>query len=256
MQGPIFRDHRNKFMSTEWFVEWFNSPYYEILYKNRDQQEARRLIDRLVLQFNIPFNKRILDLACGKGRHAHYLAQQGFEVTGLDLSGQKIEYAKQFETPRLSFFEHDMRKPFRVNYFDYTFNLFTSFGYFAQREDHIRSLRYVAQGLKEQGIFILDFFNSFLIKQQKMGLQQIQLQNIDFEVRKKVDGRFVFKNIKIHDQGQYFTFEERVELFFLEDFLHLLRETGFEVINTFGDYQLNPFDEAISPRLILAAQKI
>ena len=79
--------------------------------------------------------EQILDLACGKGRHSKYLYKQGFDVTGVDLSKESIDYAKQYQKPRLHFQVHDMCLPYPQQ-FDAVFNLFTSFGYFEKEEDN------------------------------------------------------------------------------------------------------------------------
>ena len=74
----------------------------------------------------------MLDVACGKGRHSRFLAEKGYDVTGIDLSEYSIGEALKYEAENLHFYRHDMRLPFWINYFDYAFNFFTSFGYFQQ----------------------------------------------------------------------------------------------------------------------------
>ena len=150
---------------SEWFADWFDSPYYHILYQNHNEQSAKDFIDNLFKKLTPQYATlhptsyyKILDLACGKGRHSRYMASKGFDVTGTDLSENSIRYARQFESDNLSFFEHDMRKPFRINYFDYIFNIFTSFGYFDRDEDNVTALKCVHDGLKDDGTFILDYF--------------------------------------------------------------------------------------------------
>nr|MCU0349019.1 methyltransferase domain-containing protein [Saprospiraceae bacterium] len=115
---------------SDWFKNWFNSPYYHLLYKNRDEQEAKNFIDRLLTELRPLDGATVLDLACGKGRYSRYLASKQYKVTGLDIAEESIRFAQQFENEHLSFFQHDMRLPYRINYFDYIFNFFTSFGYF------------------------------------------------------------------------------------------------------------------------------
>ena len=112
---------------SAWYQDWFNSPYYHLLYQHRDEQEAAEFIDRLMGYLHPREGSRMLDVACGKGRHAVQLARYGFEVTGIDLSEESIAFAKKTETPNLQFFRHDMRQPFYINYFHYAFNFFTSF---------------------------------------------------------------------------------------------------------------------------------
>ena len=81
-------------MKQEWFEQWFDTKYYHILYKNRDFEEARQFIDNLIGYLDPPKKSKILDLACGKGRFSLYLAEKGYDLTGVDLSQESIEYAK------------------------------------------------------------------------------------------------------------------------------------------------------------------
>ena len=119
--------------TTTWFTSWFDTPFYHILYKDRDHAEAQHFMDTLTEYLNIPEGGSILDLACGKGRHSIYLNTLGFDVTGADLSENSIVFAKQFENNTLHFEVHNMCKPFNKP-FDAVFNLFTSFGYFEKNE--------------------------------------------------------------------------------------------------------------------------
>jgi len=117
-------------MPKKWFQHWFNSPYYHILYQQRDHAEAEFFIDNLCAYLKPAANARLFDIACGRGRHSIYFNSKGFDVTGIDLSIASIKYAKQYENKQLHFYVHDMRYLFYVNYFDIALNLFTSFGYF------------------------------------------------------------------------------------------------------------------------------
>ena len=80
-----------------WYEAWFDSPYYHILYKSRDGEEAKKLLNNLIKQLNLKSTMKVLDLCCGKGRHARYLNSIGFDVSGVDLSPQNIEYCKKFD---------------------------------------------------------------------------------------------------------------------------------------------------------------
>ena len=260
-------------MIKEWFANWFDSPYYHILYQNHNAEDAQRFIDNLLHHLTIsdawfqnsPHTDseiqqhkseiRILDLACGKGRHSRYMADKGFDVTGLDLSESSIKYAQQFEMDTLDFYQHDMRKPFRINYFDYIFNFFTSFGYFEHDEDNLVTLKNVVNGLKAGGIFILDYFNTqWVLDTLKKDYIQTT-SGIDFHIKKRVIDGHVIKKIAFHADGEDFKFQEKVRLFTLKDFQLLFDKAGLKIVDLFGDYQLNPFNEKTSKRLIIKAIK-
>ena len=80
-----------------WFVNWFDSPYYHTLYKNRDEKEAQVFIDNLVHHLQIKKGSKLIDIACGKGRHATYFNSLGLDVVGVDLSPNSIASAKKNE---------------------------------------------------------------------------------------------------------------------------------------------------------------
>lgn len=241
---------------TEWFKEWFNSPYYHLLYKNRDDQEAKNFIDRLVEVLQPPADSTILDLACGKGRYSRYLAEKSFYVTGLDIAAASIIYAQQFENEHLSFFQHDMRLPFRINYFDFIFNFFTSFGYFETEKDHLKTVVNIGKGLRPEGKFVLDFFNSKKVIANLRLHEEKQVGSINFHIHRSVDeAGYILKNIQFEDQGEHFDFTERVRAFTLADFRILFAKAGLKIAQTYGCHELSAFDENTSDRLILVGCK-
>ena len=90
--------------AIEWFRLWFSSPYYHLLYESRNDEEAEECIKQFTNHLNIPEKSRILDVACGKGRHSRAFAARGFDVTGIDISPTSIIEAKKYETDKLEFF--------------------------------------------------------------------------------------------------------------------------------------------------------
>lgn len=240
----------------EWFKDWFNSSYYHLLYQNRDEQEAENFIDRLLLELKPVSNSTVLDLACGKGRYSRYLAQKGYHVTGLDISEESISFAQLFENQHLAFYQHDMRQPFRINYFDYIFNFFTSFGYFETEKDHLQTVVNIAKGLRPEGKFILDFFNAKKVIQNLKHEEEKQVGEVIFRILRNVDSEgYILKNIQFDDNGKHFEFTERVRAYTLEDFRELFEKAGLKIAKTFGNYQLDAFDESNSDRLILVGCK-
>ncbi len=243
-------------MKKEWFAEWFDSPYYHQLYKSHDEQEARAALDQLLQALALKPGARVLDLACGKGRHSRYLAEKGFEVTGLDISHASILFAKQFEHPNLTFYQHDMRKPFRSNYYDAVMNMFTSFGYFKTDAEHRATLTHVARNLKPGALFLLDFLNSSFVQQNLVRSEVKTVEKITFELKRWVRDGFVFKTVKFETGGRVFRFQEQVRLFELADFEALFEKVGLRIQQTYGGYDLAPFEVNTSKRLILVAEKI
>jgi SAM-dependent methyltransferase len=242
-------------MNKEWFEQWFDSPYYHALYKSRDEKEAQNTLDHLLQALDLPPGARILDLACGKGRHSRYLADRGFDVTGVDISTASISYARQFEHAQLAFYQHDMRLPFRINYFDAVMNMFTSFGYFETDRDHLSTLVNVQRGLRPGGLLLLDYFNSDWVRQNLVPDDSKTVDGIDFHLSRQIRNGHVYKMVDFVAEGRQYHFEERVRLFTLTGFEAMLAAAGLKLRRTYGGYDLSVFDREHSERLIMIAQK-
>lgn len=239
----------------EWFRTWFDSPYYSVLYKNRGHEEAAAFIDSLVQKLDIEEGARVLDLACGMGRHSVQLHQKGFKVVGLDLSNNSIASAKNFEKEGLHFETGDMRN-FNLDLkFNAIFNLFTSFGYFETFEDNKRVLSNVYSHLKDEGFFVLDYFNALKVQSELIPFETKNFENIDFEISKKIEQDQIVKNIQFKAEGRDFDFTEKVQLIMPHLFETLLDQAGFQILHTFGNYHLEAFDALKSDRFITISKK-
>lgn len=244
-------------VAKQWFKDWFNSPYYHLLYSNRDEREAASFIDKLVGYLHPAPGALMLDVACGRGRHARYLADKGFYVTGIDLSEESIAAARKLENEYLSFFQHDMRLPFRINYFDVAFNFFTSFGYFDTRHENENALRTIANSLKPGGRLVLDYLNSNYVAEHLVRHEVKEKDQVVFDiVREMKNGKFL-KQINILDKKQLLraAYAESVSAFSKQDFEDMFAMQGLVITDIFGDYHFNTFDSRHSPRLLLVAQK-
>lgn len=236
--------------TQQWYASWFDSPFYHILYKDRDHTEAQVFMDNLTEYLNLPEGGEVLDLACGKGRHSLYLNSLGYDVTGVDLSENSIEYAKQFENETLHFEVHDMCKPYKKQ-FDAVFNLFTSFGYFENEEDNLSTIKAIKANLNEFGFGVIDFLNSNYVIENLVDQNTKLVEGISFEQQRRFEDGYIIKDISFTTEGHDFKFQERVRAFTLKDFVQLFEKAGVYLIDVFGDYKLRRFDEKTSERLIM-----
>lgn len=239
-----------------WFVSWFNSHYYHLLYKNRDEQEAADFIAGLLDYLKLERGVKVLDLACGKGRHSAQLRKVGYDVIGIDLSEDSIANAKEnFEKEGLEFFEHDMRELYWSDYFDLVVNLFTSFGYFHDAEDDQKTINGVADSLKPGGMFVMDFMNATKVEANLVHHEEKTIEGVKFEMSRSVEEGVIKKNIHLIDGEVELDFEEKVDGLKLDSFKKYFKIAGLELLETFGDYDLRPFDESKSDRLIMICRK-
>lgn len=241
---------------TDWFENWFGSPFYKILYQNRDNLEAQAFVENLINYLKPLPDSRMLDIACGEGRYSVQLAEKGYDVTGIDLSRISIEKAKACEDDHLHFYVQDMRFPFYINYFDYAFNFFTSFGYFSHARDHAMAAKAFASALKKGGILVIDYLNFEKISHTLVPEETIQKGCYTFKITRKLEHNHIVKNISFTDaDNKTRKYMESVAAFKLADFINVFKPAGLSLIGTFGDYQLNDYEPATSPRLIMIFKK-
>jgi len=238
----------------EWFAEWFDTPYYHILYQNRGEEEAKGFIEALLLKLNLPSCASLLDLACGKGRHSITLNSYGFKVLGVDLSSNSIKKAKLNENPNLSFDVHDMREPVKGRTFDAIFNLFTSFGYFDTHEENEQVCESMAKMLAPGGRLVIDFMNAKKVVSGLVPFEKKRVNDIEFNISREYTGTHIIKTISFSDKSQKYSYQEKVQAITQEQFMELLRPY-FDVDFTFGSFDLEDFSLSESERLILIATR-
>lgn len=231
-------------------VSWFDSPYYHILYKYRDDKEAKCFMDNLIQYLKIPKGAKILDLACGKGRHSIYLQTVGFQVTGVDLSEQSILDAKQFENENLRFAVHNMTQPY-PDTFDAVFNLFTSFGYSENDNDNIRTIEAIKAALNKEGIGVIDFMNVNFVMKFLIQVDIKTVDGIDFHQKRGLKNGFIVKDIGFQINGEHYEYQEKVKALTLDDFKRLFEQAELQLLDVFGDYNLSKYDSDYSERLIM-----
>jgi len=239
-----------------WYKTWFNSPYYHLLYEHRSEQEAYQFVDQLHSYLKPAPKSRVLDLACGSGRHARHLAAKGYEVWGIDLSPESIKTALASKPSNCFFEVHDMRDVFRKNFFDYVFNFFTSFGYFDSEDDNFKTMHAISENLKKEGFVLIDFLNMHKTMQTIVSKESIHKQGICFQIERKIEQGHIIKNIRFTANGKSYHFEEKLQTLKPEHFKAYFEKSNLLLKAEFGDYQLNPFDINSSDRYIILGQKL
>jgi 2-polyprenyl-3-methyl-5-hydroxy-6-metoxy-1,4-benzoquinol methylase len=201
---------------------------------------------------------RILDLACGHGRHANRLAALGHDVTGVDLMPGFLELARQdarFRGVKVDYLCEDMRQFDGRASFDRVIMLFTVFGYFSD-EQNLRVLQNVARALKPGGLFVVDVPNRDMILKRLMPAivteknGNLMIDRLSFD---SLTGRMYNKRIVIRDgirKDKPFS----VRLYNPSEMRAWLSQAGLEMMDIFGDYDSHPVTEE-SRRMIILARK-
>lgn len=235
---------------TAWFEKWFNDDYLA-LYPHRDAADAGHLV--AALQQRLPWRQgmRVLDVACGPGRHARALQEAGARYVGVDLSMTLLRRASEVSAATLM--RADMRAlPVRPRSMDLTVNLFTSFGYFDEDGEHQRALAEMVGTVRPGGWFVLDFLNSELVRRSLVTEEQLSLHGTPVEVHRRLTdgGRFVCKSLRTSDGRSWF---ERVRLFDARELIAMLESQGVRMKFQMGNYDGAP-PGPLAPRLVLGGQ--
>src|ERR1043165_6888117 len=236
----------------DWYEEYFGEEYL-LLYPHRDEEDARRLVSALARAVSLDPGWRVLDVACGTGRHAAAFRGLGARVTWLDLSRQLLRRARQ--EAGIPVIRSDVREiPVRGGSMDFTVNLFTSFGYFESDAAHLRALREMVGTVRQGGWFALDFLNAARVPGDLIRREAGTLAGQPVEIDRWLDevGRHVFKSITTADGRR---FVERVRLFLAAELERLLGDAGCSVRHRLGDYDGGPLAPD-SPRVPLIAEVV
>ena len=238
---------------TEWFEQWFGEEYLR-LYPHRDDEDAERavaLVDRVAKLDG----QRVLDLACGPGRHAVRMVERGARVLGIDLSLPLLSRARHGNPPHTNLVRGDMRHlPFCCAAFDVVVNLFTSFGYFAEDRQHVQVIQGVADALVPGGKLFLDYLNADSVRANLVHHEERTFgsRRVAIERQLSDDDRFVIKEMHLIDDGR--SFVERVRLFSADDLAGIMQTVGLRVVQRFGNYAGDDLSSD-SPRAILVARR-
>lgn len=242
-------------MINNWFEHWFDSPLHEQLYAKRDANEANRLAELISGHFPVLVYPRLLDLACGRGRHSINFANRGYHVTGVDLAPTAIWRAKTKATLaglEIDFRVGDMRVPLNET-FDVVVNLFTSFGYFASEAENELPIAAMSKMVRPGGQVWIDFLNPGNVRANLVPSDSGSIPEWSYTSRRWIEDGAVRKEIHLieDDTGNEQIFTEYVKLIELEWFEAVSSKYGLKMQTVYGDYDGNPYESTRSPRMIM-----
>jgi 2-polyprenyl-3-methyl-5-hydroxy-6-metoxy-1,4-benzoquinol methylase len=241
-----------------WFKDWFSSDLYLSVYSHRNEEEAQQVCNLILESVKLDRGSYILDAACGAGRHSNYFSSLGYNVTGFDLSKTLLNVAKlQALQNNLAtdFICVDIRNVFFKQKFNLIVNLFTSFGYFFNDEENFSFIKNSFDFLKPGGYYVLDYFNPKFVMNNLVAESRREISGVFLLEKRCIINNRVEKEIHITRDGIEQNFTESVALYSPEILIETISSFGFNLCNTFGDYEGNEFEENVSKRLILVFQK-
>lgn len=249
---------------AEWYEESFGEDYL-LVYKHRDAQGAKREVHKMIAWLDLLQGAKVLDLCCGMGRHSMALKEAGYEVTGVDLSEVLLREARKNDPDgRVTWLQADMRQLPLSGGFDAVVNLFTSFGYFEQDEEHIKVLKEISRLLKPQGRFIIDYLNPQYTADHLVPFSQRVDDGQLITERRVIEDGYIKKRIEITAAAQDSNdfpepprnYLERIKLYSSDEFAAMLSEAGLVLEKIHGDYNEEEYDLVRSPRMIMVGRSV
>ncbi len=241
---------------SRWYARAFDATYLEV-YAHRDDAEAERVTRHLLEPLGLA-GRRVLDLACGAGRHARALARRRAHVVGVDLSRELLRRARRDGVDaHVALVRGDMlRVPFRDASFDLVLSMFTSFGYFADALEDVHVLREVRRVLRETGTLVLDLFNAARVRSDLVPETRRRVGRFEVCETRRLDdaGERVIKDIELRDGDATHRYREIVRLWSRAQIESALESCALSVQRVWGDYDGGDFDSERSPRLVLCAR--
>ncbi len=241
-----------------WFEDWFNTEEYLNVYKHRNEEDAKELVELILENIDIPRNSKVLDLACGPGRHSILFAQKGYKVSAVDLSKNLLKVAFDSavkSSVNVNFIEADLRNLCIKPKFELVVNLFTSFGYFQDDKENYKLFGRAFYFLNDNGYFILDYFNKNFIEKNIIPRSEDYIGHHKIIQERKIEGNRVIKKITILNNNTERHFMESVRMYSKDELMNEIEKRGFKVQKIFGGIRGRTFDLETSPRIIIIARK-
>lgn len=202
------------------------------------EMQLKKDVDFLIGVLKLKKTDKILDLACGHGRHTIELKKKGFNIEGLDFSDYLIKIAKECakkENLQINFYKQDIHKINLKTKYDKIFLFFSEFGLFEAE----RILKNVAGILKNNGLFLLDCDNVFRVIKylEKHPRAPYKFDFIKMELKEK----------RKNNKGvRYYTFTELKKMF---------NDNKFQISFVYGNYEKEKLD-INSRRMIIVGKKL
>lgn len=242
----------------DWFEDqWFWEDYRSILFPKERLQRTEEQVDRFEELLNLDKDDKILDLACGIGRHAFELAERGYEVTGLDLSETYMkEASSKVKNDDLEFVQGDMREFVKEGYYDVIINFWSSFGYFEDEMDNEKVVNNVYDSLKSDGRFLLDVMGKEIMDRLYTERDWARIDDGFFLEERflKDNGDYLESNWILIKNGKVKEHKFLYRLYSKSEIKNLLKKAGFSNVDIYGDLYCSEYNRN-ADRLVALAWK-
>lgn len=220
----------------------------------------------------LPTNKdaKILELCCGTGRLTIPIAQDGYNIYGVDYTPSMLEQAKTKAAVAgldIDFIAADIRTLDLQEKFDLIFIPFNSIHHLYRNEDLFKALACIKSHLKDGGLFLLDCFNpniQYVVESEKGEVVIAEYttgdgRNVLIKQTMRYERATQINRIKWHYyiNGEFHSIQNLdMRLFFPQELDSYLERAGFNVIHKFGNFEEEVFNDSSEKQIyILACSK-
>ena len=240
-----------------WYETAFDRDYLRV-YAHRNEAAARTEAAFIISQMPLQARRRILDIACGAGRHMVWFCSAAELTVGVDRSSELLAEAAirlGSLSTRTELICADMRHlPFEAE-FTCVALLFTSFGYFPTDQENLAVIQQACRVLTSGGVFWLDYLNEpYLRKNLQPHTRHTDGRRIIEQHRKITDQGRVEKRIRILTEGRERFINESVKLYSRQQIEQMFIRSGLAVHGLWGDFQGREHTDD-SPALIIMGRK-
>jgi SAM-dependent methyltransferase len=262
---------RKKHWTNELFVDHseFFLPYLEERLKLARKEALA--IRRIFESRDVSKNGKVLDLCCGIGRHSVELAKIGYRVFGVDLAPVHIERAKGLAkkskvSRRTKFVVGDMRNIAEVakgeGKFDAAINMFTSFGFYGERED-LRLFENLAKLCRKGAVLVLETINRDWIMRNFVSTGISTIKDLEVHEFRKfnfetsfMENVWKFYRMDGEKRHHLATIELDHRIYSAHELIELLKKTGWRRADAYDGLELNPLSiDSLTNRLVIVAQR-
>lgn len=247
---------------SSWYVDFFRGDYLNVYAHTFTRERAEKEAGFVASVLALKPGARVLDLCCGQGRHSVELAKRGFQVTGLDLNSEYLEFAQRAAadaTVTLETVAGDMRKiPFE-NHFDAVVNMFSSFGYLETEAEDLKVLESVSKALHSGGQLLLDMLNrewavdNYIQNDWHKGADgtlYVERRDLDLATS-RMHVHFIVVG---PDGSRRESIGHIIRLYTLTETVRLLQRVGLTMTGVFGGFDNEAYSIG-SRRMIIVARK-
>ena len=230
---------------ADWYDGYFEEEWLDEIALHIPEERTNAEVDFVVEKLELEPGARVLDVACGHGRHSLELARRGFAVTGVDLSPRSIALAGEAaerEGVDATFLVRDARDVAFDSEFDAAINLFTSaLGYFENDAENGRVVDGVARALRPGGSFLVDTINLLSLaggfqelhwEEYESGTLMVERRAFDFE-RGRSGSDWTF----VRPDGSRHTIRHTLRVYAPHELMAMFEAAGLDVVGSWGNWE-------------------